>query len=71
MLQSGGATIGSSARAEGATLPEMLTPKVVAETLHVSEREVLELIAAGELRAKKIGASYRIKRSDLEAFLSN
>jgi excisionase family DNA binding protein len=53
-----------------AALPELLTPAEVAQALGVSEADVLAVIASGELVAKKIGASWRVKRSALDAYLA-
>jgi excisionase family DNA binding protein len=49
---------------------DLLSPEEVAKRLGVPERDVLAIIESGELAAKKIGASHRIKRSELEAYLS-
>ncbi len=54
-----------------AELPEMLTPAQVARALGVGESDVLGVIEAGELKAKKIGSSYRVRRSDLDAYLAD
>jgi len=51
------------------SMPELLSPADVATTLGVSEPDVMTVIESGELAAKKIGVSYRIKRSDLEDYL--
>ena len=48
----------------------MLTPASVAEVLGVPESDVLAIIESGELAAKKIGSSYRIRRDQLEAYLA-
>jgi excisionase family DNA binding protein len=49
---------------------ELLTPADVARRLGVPEPDALALIESGDLPAKKIGASYRVKRSELDAYLS-
>lgn len=49
---------------------ELLTPADVARRLSVTEPDALALIESGELPAKKIGTSYRVKRSELDAYLS-
>ena len=49
---------------------EMLTPAEVARRLSVPEPDALAIIESGELPAKRIGSSYRVKRSELEAYLS-
>ena len=53
-----------------AALPDLLTPQQVAEALGVPESDVLAIIESGELAAKKIGSSYRIRRAALDAFLA-
>jgi excisionase family DNA binding protein len=47
----------------------LLSPADAARVLGVSEADVLESITAGDLKAKKIGSSYRISRVALEEFL--
>ena len=54
----------------GAGAADMLTPAEVARRLSVPEPDALALIESGELPAKKIGSSYRVKRSELDAYLS-
>jgi excisionase family DNA binding protein len=49
---------------------DLMTPADVARRLAVSEPDALALIESGELPAKKIGTSYRVKRSELDAYLS-
>lgn len=48
---------------------DVLSPADVAKTLSVSEADVLASIEAGDLKAKKIGSSYRITRAALDEFL--
>jgi len=43
---------------------ELLTPADVARRLSVPEPDALAIIESGELPAKKIGSSYRVKRSE-------
>ena len=52
-------------------LPDLLGPAEVAEILGVSESDVLAVIESGELKAKKIGAVYRVKRSSVDEFLAD
>ena len=47
-----------------------MSPEEVAGVLGVPEQDVMSIIDAGELAAKKIGASYRIRRSDLDSYLN-
>jgi excisionase family DNA binding protein len=61
---------GAGASSAAATLPELLAPADVAKILGVSEQDVLTTIESGELTAKKIGTSYRVKRSALNEYLA-
>ena len=45
---------------------EWLTPAEAATTLKLTETEVLDAVKKGEIKAKKIGANYRIRRKDLD-----
>jgi excisionase family DNA binding protein len=56
--------------AAGPATIELLSPADVAKVLGVSEGDVLAIIGSGELKAKQIGASYRIKRSSLDEYLA-
>ena len=46
-----------------------MTVSDAAAALKVGEEDILALITGGELKAKKIGASYRISKSALEEYL--
>jgi excisionase family DNA binding protein len=48
---------------------DLLSPADAAKLLGVSEGDVLSSIGAGDLKAKKIGSTYRITRAALEEFL--
>jgi excisionase family DNA binding protein len=52
------------------TAMQILTPKEVAKELKVGEMTILRLLRAGELGGFKVGASWRILRSDLDAYVS-
>ncbi|MCP3982315.1 MAG: excisionase family DNA-binding protein [bacterium] len=80
MQQQGGGLLGqpaasgaaaATAGAAATALPELLTPAQVAQALGVSEADVVATIESGELSAKKIGTTYRVKRSALDAFLAD
>jgi excisionase family DNA binding protein len=58
-----------SAATSAVVLPDLLAPADVAKALGVPETDVMTIIESGELAAKKIGASYRIKRSALDEYL--
>jgi excisionase family DNA binding protein len=74
MQQQGGVVTGAPARAAtvavGSGTPELLSPGDVAQALGVSEGDVQSIIESGELAAKKIGSTYRIKRSALDEYLA-
>jgi excisionase family DNA binding protein len=52
-----------------APLPELLGIADVAKLLGVSEDDVMATITAGDLKAKKIGSTYRVTRTAVEEFL--
>ena len=49
----------------------LFTVVEVAKILSLSRTKVYELLYAGELPSVKIGASRRVRRADLEKFVSN
>ncbi len=59
------------AEATPAGLPDLLTPEQAAQALGVTVQDVLAVVESGELKAKKIGTSVRIKRSALEEYLAD
>ena len=61
---------GNAAAPAAAGIPELLSPADAAQVLGVSEADVIASIDAGDLKGKKIGASYRITRAALDAFLA-
>ncbi len=65
--QSQQAAAGASAPA---ALPEVMTLAEAAAYMRVSEADVEELIASGQVKAKKIGSAYRISKKVLDAFLA-
>jgi len=74
-MQTSGAASGApvppplpAAGAEVAAL-DVLTPEQAAQALSVSVEDVMASIAAGDLKARKIGNATRIARSALEEFL--
>lgn len=66
----GAAAQQGGAAAAAAGLPDVMTPTEAAQALKVSEEDVVAAIEAGELKAKKVGAAYRISKGNLEDFLS-
>lgn len=64
------AGVAKTATASAVVLPDLLAPADVAQALGVPESDVMAIIESGELSAKKIGASYRIKKSSLDEYLA-
>ena len=60
---------GGGATPPPASMPDIMTPAEAANVLRVTEEDVVAAITAGDLKARKIGAAYRISREALEAFL--
>jgi excisionase family DNA binding protein len=48
----------------------LLTVQEVAERMRVSNMTVYRLIQAGDLRATRVGRSYRLREGDVETYLS-
>jgi excisionase family DNA binding protein len=61
----------AGAAAAGAAMPafDLLSPGQAAQMLGVSEGDIVNSIEAGDLKAKRIGSTYRISRAALEEFL--
>jgi len=62
---------GSASQAAQVSIPSVMTPVEAANILRVAEADVLAAITSGDLKAKKIGESYRISKEALEAFLKS
>ncbi len=65
----GGSAPGSGAPANGGGF-DLLSPADAAKMLGVAEADVMSAIESGDLKAKKIGAAYRISRGALQEFIS-
>jgi excisionase family DNA binding protein len=59
----------TAASAAGGVAFDLLSPAQAAQLMGVSEADVLQSISSGDLKAKKIGTTFRISRSALEEFL--
>jgi excisionase family DNA binding protein len=57
--------------AAAAAVPDVMTPGEVATYLKVSEEDVVAAINAKQLKAKKIGNSFRISREALDEYLKS
>jgi excisionase family DNA binding protein len=62
---------GGASQAAQVSIPAVMTPVEAANILRVAEADVLAAITSGDLKAKKIGESYRISKEALEAFLKS
>src|SRR5258708_4699002 len=69
MIQQQGGILGGKPAAAAAA-PELLSPGDVANTLKVSEGDVLAILESGELAGKKIGSTWGIKRPALDEDLA-
>lgn len=68
MMQQGFA--GGSATPTVAAAPELLGPAEAAAALGVSLADVMTVLESGELKGKKIGTSWRITRTAINAYLA-
>jgi excisionase family DNA binding protein len=62
---------GPAAAAAGPAVPDIMTLSEAAAYMRVGEEDVLSVIQSGELKAKKIGTSYRISKQAVDEFLSS
>jgi excisionase family DNA binding protein len=70
-VQGGPVAAAPAAGAAAAPAIDLLGVPDVAKALGVSDADVLAVIEAGELKAKKIGSTYRITRAALDSYLAN
>lgn len=54
-----------------AAVPDVMTPAEAANYLKVNEADIMAMITDGSLKAKKIGASFRITRATLDAYMNS
>jgi excisionase family DNA binding protein len=65
------AAAGAAKAAVAGAGPDLLTPADVAKLLSVPEGDVMAILESGELKAKKIGSSYRITRAAFDAYVNS
>ncbi len=58
-------------QAAAAAVPDIMSPAQAASYLQVTEADVMAMINEGQLKAKKIGAQFRISKSGLDDFLKS
>jgi excisionase family DNA binding protein len=66
-----GAQQQAPAAAAPAGVPDIMTLSEAATYIRVAEEDVLAIISSGELKAKKIGTSYRISKKAIDEYLSS
>jgi excisionase family DNA binding protein len=54
-----------------AAMPDVMNPAQAAAYLQVTEADVMQMIQSGQIKAKQIGAQYRISKAALEEFLKS
>jgi excisionase family DNA binding protein len=54
---------------ESPTIERLYTPEEAADALRVKVRSVMEWLRQGKLKGVKLGRLWRIKESDLKAFI--
>lgn len=67
----GASMAAGSALGAASAIPELLSPADVAQSLGVSEADVLAALGDGSLKGKKIGSAWRITRVALDEFLKH
>ncbi len=55
---------------DATSIPQLLSPEQAAQVLGVPESDVIASLESGDLKGKKIGSSWRVTKSALEAFLA-
>ena len=60
-----------SGREAAPSVPDIMTLSEASAYMRVGEEDVLAVIESGELKAKKIGTSYRISKNAIDEFLSS
>ncbi len=59
-----------AAAAAAPSVPDIMTLSEAAAYMRVGEQDVLDVINSGELKARKIGSSYRISKKAIDEFLA-
>jgi excisionase family DNA binding protein len=62
---------GAATPTAGPVLPELMSPADAAQALGVSEADVLAVLESGDLKGKKIGATWRIPRAALTSYMAS
>jgi excisionase family DNA binding protein len=59
-----------AAPSAAAAVPDIMTVAEAAAYMRVAEQDILDAIDSGELKARKIGSSYRISKNAIDEFLA-
>ena len=65
------APAGGPAPAGGGPAPDVMTPAEAAAYLKVTEADITAMIQSGQIKAKQVGANYRISKKTLDDFLNS
>ncbi|MBL8141875.1 MAG: SPFH domain-containing protein [Acidobacteria bacterium] len=65
------AVAAAAAASTAPALPDLMSPADVAQALGVGEADVMAILESGELKGKKIGSAWRIKKAALDEYLSH
>jgi len=71
MMQPGAQQQQAAPQAAPAAMPDVMNPAQAATFLQVTEADVMQMIQAGQIKAKQIGSQYRISKAALEEFLKS
>jgi excisionase family DNA binding protein len=67
----GGPQPASPAASASAAMPRLYSPAEIAQSLGVTEADVMASLEAGDLKGKRIGTAWRISQTALDEFLSH
>jgi excisionase family DNA binding protein len=71
MMQPGAQQQQAAPQAAPTAMPDVMNPAQAATFLQVTEADVMQMIQAGQIKAKQIGSQYRISKAALEEFLKS
>jgi excisionase family DNA binding protein len=63
-------TVAVAAPSTSAGMPELLSPAEAAQVLGVTEADVMAVLESGELKGRKIGATWRVPRAAITSYMS-
>ena len=54
-----------------ARLPDVMTPAQAAGYLQITEADIMTMIEAGDIKAKKLGASFRVAKKAIDEYMAS